>query len=262
MANAQTPHPLTLPMSAPADPARTGGRAVGVLLVHGFSGSPASMRPWGEHLAARGYAVEVPQLPGHGTRWQDLNQVTWEQWYDTASAALDRLLAGCEAVVVGGLSMGGSVVLRLAEERPDDVAGVMLVNPFVSSTRKELLALPLLHRAVPSLKGVVNDIKRPGQDEIGYHRLPLKGLYQVTRMWKKVVPDLPKVTQPLVYFQSAEDHVIDRSSAETVLSAVSSRDTTHRVLAESWHVATLDHDAEAIFTESAEFVDRVTRDGR
>jgi carboxylesterase len=262
MANAQTPHPLTQPMSAAADPDRTGGRAVGVLLVHGFSGSPASMRPWAEHLAARGYAVEVPQLPGHGTRWQDLNQVTWEQWYDTASAALDRLLASCESVVVGGLSMGGSVVLRLAEERPDDVAGVMLVNPFVSSTRKELLALPVLQRAVPSLKGVVNDIKKPGQDEVGYPRLPLKGLYQVTRMWKAVVPDLPKVTQPLVYFQSAEDHVIDRSSAKTVLSAVSSRDTTHRVLAESYHVATLDHDAEAIFTESAEFVDRVTRDGR
>ncbi|HSK34280.1 MAG TPA: alpha/beta fold hydrolase [Propionicimonas sp.] len=262
MAIAQTPHPLTQPMSAPASPDRTGGRAVGVLLVHGFSGSPASMRPWAEHLAAQGYAVEVPQLPGHGTRWQDLNQVTWDQWYDTASAALDRLLASCESVVVGGLSMGGSVVLRLAEERPDDVAGVMLVNPFVSSTRKELLALPVLQRAVPSLKGVVNDIKKPGQDEIGYHRLPLKGLYQVTRMWKAVVPDLPKVTQPLVYFQSAEDHVIDRSSAETVLSAVSSRDTTHRVLADSYHVATLDHDAEAIFTESAEFVDRVTRDGR
>jgi carboxylesterase len=262
MANAQTPHPLTQPMSAAADPDRTGGRAVGVLLVHGFSGSPASMRPWAEHLAARGYAVEVPQLPGHGTRWQDLNQVTWEQWYDTASAALDRLLASCEAVVVGGLSMGGSVVLRLAEERPDDVAGVVLVNPFVSSTRKELLALPVLQRAVPSLKGVVNDIKKPGQDEIGYPRLPLKGLYQVTRMWKAVVPDLPKVTQPLVYFQSAVDHVIDRSSAETVLSAVSSRDTTHRVLDDSYHVATLDHDAEAIFTESAEFVDRVTRDGR
>jgi len=254
-----TPHPLTEPMSAPATPERTGGRSVGVLLVHGFTGSPASMLPWAEHLAAEGYAVEVPRLPGHGTRWQDLNEVSWTEWYDAASTALDRLLATCGSVVVGGLSMGGSVVLRLAEERPDDVAGIMLVNPFVSSTRKELLALPVLQRAVPSLKGVVNDIKKPGQDEVGYPRLPLKGLHQVTQLWKAVVPDLPKVTQPLVYFQSSEDHVIDRSSARTVLSAVSSRDTTHRVLANSYHVATLDHDAEAIFTETAEFVARITR---
>ena len=122
-----------------------------MLLVHGFTGSPASMRPWAEHLAALGYAVEMPLLPGHGTRWQDLNQVTWHEWYDDASAALDRLLATCETVVVAALSMGGSVVLRLAEERPDDVAGIVLVNPFVSSTRKELVALPVLKRVVGSL---------------------------------------------------------------------------------------------------------------
>lgn len=253
-----TRHALTHPWSAPATPDLTAGRAVGVLLVHGFTGSPASMRPWGEDLAARGYAVEVPLLPGHGTRWQDLNAVTWTEWYDAASAALDRLLVECEAVVVAGLSMGGSVVLRLAEERADDVAGIVLVNPFVSSTRPELKALPVLQRAVPSLKGVVNDIKKPGQDELGYPRLPLKGLLQVTRMWKAVVPDLPRVTQPLLYLQSTEDHVIDASSAATVLSAVSSRDTTHRALQNSFHVATLDHDAEAIFTESAEFISRVT----
>lgn len=251
-------HPLTRPWSAPATPERTGGRAIGVLLVHGFTGSPASMRPWGEHLAEQGYAVEVPLLPGHGTRWQDLNQVSWTDWVDTASAALDRLLATCEAVVVAGLSMGGSVALRLAEERPSDVAGIVLVNAFVSSTRKELLALPVLQRVVPSLKGVVNDIKKPGQDEVGYPRLPVKGLYQVTRMWQALVPELPKVTQPLLYLQSAEDHVIDQSSADTVLTAVSSRDTEHRVLTNSYHVATLDHDADEIFARTAEFVARVT----
>jgi carboxylesterase len=256
--SAGSPHPLTLPWSAPATPDRTGGRAIGVLLVHGFTGSPASMRPWAEHLADQGYAVEVPLLPGHGTRWQDLNQVAWTDWVDTASAALDRLLAGCEAVVVAGLSMGGSVVLRLAEERPNDVAGIVLVNAFVSSTRKELLALPVLQRVVPSLKGVVNDIKKPGQDELGYTRLPVKGLFQVTRMWQTVVPELPRVTQPLLYFQSGVDHVIDQSSADTVLTAVSSRDTERRVLTNSYHVATLDHDAEDIFSGTAEFVARVT----
>lgn len=253
-----TMHPLAEPMSAPATPDLTGGRVLGVLLVHGFTGSPASMRPWAAALAARGYAVEVPLLPGHGTCWQDLNQVAWTEWYDTAAAALDRLLVSCERVVVGGLSMGGSVVLRLAQERPQDVAGVILVNPFVSSTRKDLLALPVLQRVVPSLPGVVNDILLPGQDEHGYHRLPLKGLFQVTRMWKSVVPDLPRVTQPLLYFQSREDHVIDPSSKDTVLTAVSSRDTTHRVLEQSYHVATLDHDAQAIQDESADFVARVT----
>ena len=247
------------PLSLPATPDRTGGRPTGVLLLHGFTGSPASMKPWGRYLAEQGYAVEVPLLPGHGTRWQDLNRVSWTDWYDEASTALDRLVATCDTVAVGALSMGGSLALRLAQERPDDVAGLVLVNPFVSSSRKELLALPLLKLAVPALKGVVNDMKKPGQDEVGYDRLPLKGLAAIVALWKVVVPDLPKVTQPLLYFRSTVDHVIDQSSSSTVLKAVSSRDLEERLLDDSYHVATLDHDADRIFRESAEFLRRITR---
>jgi carboxylesterase len=248
----------TAPLALPASPERTGGRAIGVLLVHGFTGSPASMKPWAHALAEQGYAVEVPLLPGHGTRWQDLNQVSWTQWYDEAAAAFDRLRAECDAVVVAGMSMGGSVALRIAEERGDQVSGIVLVNAFLSSSRKELVALPVLKYVVPSLRGVVNDIKKPGQDEHGYPRLPLKGLSAVTAMWKQVVPDLKKVTQPLLYFRSRTDHVIDPSSGPTVLRGVASVDVEERLLENSYHVATLDHDAEQIHTESAAFIARVT----
>jgi carboxylesterase len=216
------------------------------------------MRPWGHDLAARGYAVEVPLLPGHGTRWQDLNQVTWTDWYAEVESAFDRLRSTCDAVVVAALSMGGALVLRLAEERGAEVSGIVLVNPFLSSTRKELLALPVLKLLVPSLKGIVNDTKKPGQDEVGYSRLPLKGLAALTALWKVVVPALPTVNQPLLYFRSTVDHVIDPSSSATVLGAVRSADVEERMLTESYHVATLDNDAERIFAESAEFIARVT----
>src|SRR5262249_49742317 len=239
-------------------PELTGGRSVGVLLVHGFTGSPASMKPWAQALADQGYAVEVPLLPGHGTRWQDLNRVAWTDWYAEAEAAFERLRKDCDAVVIGGLSMGGSVALRVAEERGDQVAGIVLVNPFVASARKELVALPVLKHVVPSLRGVVNDIKKPGQDEHGYDRLPIKGLAAVTEMWKVVVPDLKRVTQPLLYFRSAADHVIDASSSPAILQGVGSDDVEERMLENSYHVATLDNDAERIFAESAEFVARVT----
>jgi carboxylesterase len=248
----------THPLSLPATPEKTGGRAIGVLLVHGFTGSPASMKPWARHLSEQGYAVEVPRLPGHGTRWQDLNQVAWSDWYAEAERAFDTLRETCSAVVVGALSMGGSVVLRLAEERPDQVSGIVLVNPFVSSDRKELMALPVLKHVVPSLRGVVNDIKKPDQDEVGYDRLPLKGMAQIVDLWKVVVPDLGRVTQPLLYFRSSVDHVIDPSSSPTVLRAVGSTDVEERILENSYHVATLDHDAPRIFEESAAFIARVT----
>src|SRR3954451_6528362 len=258
MAEAPSHHYPTAPLALPPQPERTGGRAIGVLLVHGFTRSPASMKPWARALADHGYAVEVPLLPGHGTRWQDLNKVAWTDWYAEAEAAFDRLRTSCEAVVVGGLSMGGSVALRLAEERGDQVSGILLVNVFISSTRKELMALPLLKHVVPSLRGVINDIKKPGQDEHGYPRLPLKGLAAVTAMWKVVVPDLKRVTQPLLYFRSTTDHVIDQSSSATELGGVASVDVEERLLDNSYHVATLDHDADRIHTESAEFVARVT----
>jgi carboxylesterase len=248
----------TAPLALPADPGKTGGRSIGVLMVHGFTGSPASMKPWARALNDHGYAVEVPLLPGHGTKWQDLNQVAWTDWYAEAAAAFDRLHETCDALVVAGLSMGGSVVLRLAEECGDQVAGILLVNPFVSSFRAELRLLPVVKLVLPALRGVVNDIKKPDQNEHGYPRLPLKGLAEVTSMWKVVVPDLPRVTQPLLYFRSEQDHVIDVSSSPTILHGVSSSDVEERPLDNSYHVATLDYDADRIFAESAEFIARVT----
>jgi carboxylesterase len=258
MAEVPTHQYPTAPLALPAQPDRTGGRSIGVLLVHGFTGSPASMKPWAQSLADRGYAVEAPLLPGHGTRWQDLNQVAWTDWYAEAEAAFDRLRAECDAVVVAGLSMGGAVVLRMAEMRGAEVSGVLLVNPFVASMRTELHLLPVLKHVIPALRGVVNDIKKPDQDEHGYDRLPLKGLAEVTSMWKVVVPDLTRVTQPVLYFRSENDHVIDVSSSPTVLNGVSSAEVEERVLTNSYHVATLDNDADRIYAESAEFIARVT----
>jgi carboxylesterase len=66
------------------------------------------------------------------------------------------------------------------------------------------------------------------------------------------------VTQPLLLFRSAEDHVVDPSSARIILTRVSSTDVTERILENSYHVATLDNDAPAIYEESAEFIRRVT----
>jgi len=230
----------------------------GVLLTHGFTGSPASMRPWGEHLAADGFTVSVPRLPGHGTTWRELNSTTWQDWYAEVSRSLDALRDSCEEVFVTGLSMGGCLALRLAEERGDDVAGLILVNPSVASTDKRLVALPLLKRLVPSLPGIGNDIKKPGAEEHCYDRTPLKALDSLRQMWKLTREDLPKVTSPLLVFRSVEDHVVKPLSAQIITQRVSSRDVTERVLDNSYHVATLDYDADSIFTESAEFIAKRT----
>ncbi|MGH3367670.1 MAG: alpha/beta hydrolase [Nocardioidaceae bacterium] len=248
-------------VQAVTGPYAADGGQVGVLLSHGFTGCPASVRPWGEFLAAHGYTVRAPLLPGHGATWPELNRTRWRAWYDMLDAHLDELTRTCDQVVVGGLSMGGCLALRLAEERPRDVTGVMLVNPVLASENWQLRAVPVLKWLVGSRPGICDDIKRPGVREYGYRRLPLKGLHTMMRMWHVTREDLPKVTQPLLLFRSAEDHVVEPLSGRIISQRVSSRDVTEQILENSYHVATLDHDAPAIFEESLKFVRRLTETG-
>jgi carboxylesterase len=247
-----------VPVAVHAEPFSAAGNRTGVLLLHGFTGSPASMRPWGEYLAGVGFTVEVPCLPGHGTSWQDLNLTTWQDWYAGASRGLDKLLATCSEVFVAGLSMGGCLALRLAAERPDDVAGLILVNPSVASTDRRLVLIPFLKRVIGSISAIGNDISLPGADEDSYDRTPLKALDSLRAMWKATRDDLPKVTAPLVVFRSAEDHVVEPLSTQIVTQRVSSRDLTEQVLHNSYHVATLDHDAPVIFRGSVAFIERLS----
>jgi carboxylesterase len=229
-----------------------------VVLSHGFTGSPVSMRPWAEHLAAAGYTVRLPRLPGHGTTWQELNRTRWQDWYAAVDAAFRELHERCERVFVGGLSMGGTLVTRLAQEHGPRVAGLVLVNPVYKVDDLRLRALPLLQALVPSVAAIGNDIKKPGQDEGAYDRTPLKALYSQTQLWADVVRDLPEVTQPVLLIHSAQDHVVPVSSSELLLSRLSSSDVTEIVLHESYHVATLDNDAPRIFEESVAFIERLS----
>ena len=249
---------LVAPMSTAAKPELTDGRRVGVLVQHGFTGNPASMRPWAEDLAARGYAVEMPLLPGHGTRWQDLNKVTWADWVATAEGALDKLAAENDVVVAVGLSMGGALCLRLAADHGDDLAGIVIVNAAGDTLRKDVKLLPLLKLLVPGMPGIANDIKKPGADEHGYPTTPLRAAASMFAGYADLRRDLPRITVPVLFFRSAEDHVVDISSSRAINAGLSSKDFEERVLEDSYHVATLDNDAPRIFAESAEFIERVT----
>lgn len=236
------------------EPFQAEGGPVGVLLSHGFTGSPASMTPWGRRLAAAGHAVEVPRLPGHGTTWQDMNTTTWRDWYGEVDAALTRLRGTCERVAVCGLSMGGALALRLAEHRPEDVDALVLVNPAIALKRLDLKFVPVLSRVLASMPGIGNDIKMPGQDEIGYDRTPLKALASQLQLWRDVRQNLDRVTAPTLLFRSREDHVVDDTTAGLVMRGISSPVRELVELTNSYHVATLDHDAQVIMERSDRFI--------
>lgn len=246
--------PQTTPVLPGAEPFTLGDGPVGVLLCHGFTSTPQSMRAWGEHLAGAGFTVRCPLLPGHGTRWQDANASTEEDWYAALSAALDDLRGRCTAVVVAGLSMGGTLALRLAQRRPDDVAALVLVNPSLLTERRDAALLPVLARLTPVWAPVAGDVKKPGSVELAYRRLPTRAALALRRLWTAVRADLGAVRAPLLVFRSVTDHVVEPASTRLLLAEVGSRDTTEVLLHDSWHVATLDNDAPMIFARSVEWI--------
>lgn len=242
-----------------AEPFSSDAGPVGVLVCHGFTGTPQSMRPWAEHLAAAGRTVRLPRLPGHGTTWQELNLTRWQDWYAELDRTLTELHERCADVFVMGLSMGATLALRLAEERGDDVSGLVLVNPSLLTKRPERHVAPVLQYVIKSLPAIASDIKKPDTVEQAYDRVPVKAAYSLSKLWAVTRSDLGKITQPLLVFRSREDHVVEPDSCALLHQKVRSTDLHEVVLEESYHVATLDNDAPMIFDGSLEFVRRQAR---
>jgi carboxylesterase len=227
---------------------------VGVVLSHGFTGSPQSMRPWADHLAAQGFAVRLPRLPGHGTQWKDLNATRWPQWYAEVRAAYDDLAARCDLVFGCGLSMGGTLVTKLAEDVGDGIAGLVLVNPAYGTMRKDAALARYIAWAVPSRPGIGSDIKKPATSELSYDRTPLKAFVSLQSLWRVVVADLSKVRAPVLFYHSSADHVVDELSGRLLHAGATSTTVTEVALTNSYHVATVDNDAETIFAGSVRFI--------
>ncbi|MER6674202.1 alpha/beta hydrolase [Streptomyces sp. NPDC000983] len=246
-----------MPVLPGAEPYRHEGGEVSVLLCHGFTGSPQSLRPWAEYLAARGLTVSLPLLPGHGTRWEDLRLTGWQDWYAEVDRELAALRERSSHLFVVGLSMGGALALRLAAKHGDAIDGVVVVNPANKVHGAAARALPVVRHLVPSTKGIASDIAKEGSEEVGYDRVPLHAAHSLRNFLRRVDGELPQVTQPLLLLHSLHDHVVPPADSARVLGRVSSTDVTEIVLEQSYHVATLDHDADRIFAESHAFMTRL-----
>ena len=237
-----------------------GDRAVGVLLLHGFTGSPASLRPWAEHLAAADFSIELPVLPGHATSWRDLNRTTWHQWYAAAQISYLKLQKECDQVFIAGLSMGGALALRLAQHQRD-VSGLLLVNPALQAKNKLLGLAPVLGKFIPSVPAVGNDIAKPNITEHSYDRTPIAAAASMLDLWWDVKKGMHLITTPLQVFTSLNDHIVPTSSSEYILRQVSTP-PNHReqiILEQSYHVATLDYESDVIFENSVRFVNEKSK---
>jgi carboxylesterase len=229
------------PVREGAEPFSLGDGPVGVLMIHGFTGSPASMRPIGEWLASQGLSVEGVRLPGHGTSAEDLRTRRWTEWVDEAARGLDALRARARTTLVFAQSMGASVALVLTESRSAEIDGLALANPYVFDTR--LLVAPVGRLVLREVKGIENDIAMPGQNENGDRRMPVPAIVEMGKLLRRAREVLSSIRQPVVVFRSDTDHVIPGANARKVLAGIGSQRTELVPCPRSYHVVTLDYDA-------------------
>ncbi len=245
------------PIIPGAEPFSSSGGPVGVLVLHGFTGNPSSMRPLAEAFAAAGHTVELPRLPGHGTTVEDMLTTTWSDWSAAAEEALIDLRSRTEKVVVSGLSMGGSLTCWLATRHPE-LAGIICVNPAVAP-QPDMLAVvtELIAAGQTTMDGIGSDVADPDVVESAYEQTPLPPLVSMFEVSEGIVAELGSIECPLLLFTSPQDHVVPPADSDLLAGAVSG--PVERVSCDrSFHVATIDLDKDLIIERSLEFVARVT----
>ncbi len=233
------------------------GGQIAVLLIHGFSGSPLSVKPWAEKLHQSGFTVNVPRLPGHGSNWNEMNQTRWEEWFAEVENKFRELKSRHQRVFVAGFSMGGALSLRLATIYRNEIEGILLVNPSIGDDRLIMRLVPFLKYFIPSVKGRGTDVAAPNPPRHSYGRTPLRALHSLQKLWRVVRRDLHLIDQPLMIGYSINDHVVNPKFSEILIDNVSSMDIREVVFERSFHNVALDYDLPILVEESVNFIREV-----
>ena len=218
------------------------GNRAGVLIIHGFIGTPQAMYPIGKAFADAGYTVCGPRLKGHGTAPEDLEKYTYQDWIDSVEEAYNWLKERCDKIFVCGLSMGGTLTLYTAAKYP--LAGIITVNAAVE--------LPAMYENLKErfIADDGPDIKKADAMEITYEKIPVKSIKELESLIKETKENLEKITCPALIFSSAQDHVVSPDNAQKILDSISANSKEIVTLKESYHVATLDNDQGLIIEKS------------
>ncbi len=231
---------------------------MGVLVVHGFTGTPASMRGVSEAMIASGFHVELPRLPGHGTTVEDMLTTNWADWSAEVERAHGALRRRAETVVVVGQSMGATLALWAALARPE-VAGIVCINPATRSRDADTMAMldDFIEDGILVVPGEGSDIADPESHDIAYDGTPLQPLRSLVHDGITPITDrFGELTMPLRLFTSRQDHVVEPADSEH-LAATYGGSVEHSWLERSYHVATRDYDRDFVADESAAFVKRI-----
>jgi len=229
------------------------GGEVSCLLLHGYTSSPSDMRPLGEFLAEKGYAVSCPLLPGHGTSIQDLGRCVWRDWYNAVEEEWNRLNQNHRKVFLIGLSMGGSLGLHLAAHNKVD--GVVTLASGIKLADWRLPMLPFVKRFVRNVKKTHNSYARgPNRRRFAYEYNPTHATSELVKFYNHLKEDLPEISAPLLLIHSKNDIIIHFKNTEMVTSRVRSTSVKVVALEKAGHIITHSKEKEVIHREVAAFI--------
>lgn len=237
------------------EPWSAAGGPHGVLVLHGFTGNPQSMRGLAEAFGAAGFAVDLPLLPGHGTSVDDMLTTDWSDWSAAADAAYTALAERCDKVVVAGLSMGGSLTAWLASRHPE-IAGIVCVNPALSVPNEIVTALSeMLEGGLDRIPAIGGDVADPAGREKAYDATPLAPMLSLAAAAEEFRGELGKIACAVLIMTSPQDHVVEPVNSDILAEGVSG--PVERVTLErSYHVATLDYDQAELLAATVDFAQR------
>lgn len=226
----------------------------GVLLIHGFTGTPAHMRRIGESLRDHGFAVRGILLPGHGTKMEDMARVSWQDWLLCARQAAREMRGKYRYFSVAGLSMGGVLALLLAQEM-DLTACVSIASPMKTKNPFRHLALPLspLHPVMHKSPNPLRDLLDP-RYHLEYDSFPTKSTHDLNVLMQRARQHLDLITCPILTVQSRKDATVTADSPEIILQGVRSEKKARLWLKDSPHVCTITPEAETLANEMIAFL--------
>lgn len=250
------------------------GSRTGFLLIHGLSGTPVELRYIANGLARNGFTVHVPQIAGHCGTLENLKATTWQDWYGSVEATLMEMKKTCDLIIVGGLSMGAVLALKLAEDHPDDVHGITLFAPTIKldgwSVPWYARLFGLVHsqwcadlftfreREPFGLKNprfrefVSQALFSEDSSEAGLSGTPGRCMLQLRYLTQVVKKDLGRVTQPTLILHPREDDRASIGNAEMLQRQLGGRVTTV-ALEDCYHVITLDQQRDVVLEETRDF---------
>jgi carboxylesterase len=231
----------------------------GVLLIHGFAGTPPELRRLGEHLAAHGYRCRGPALAGHASTPAALEATTRHDWMRSAQDELDSLADGCDEVMVAGQSMGGTIALHLAATDLRVAAVATLAAPLWLSGLATL-TIPVARRVMrwhrPGRDVDLYDLE--AIDELYSHGLrPMRAVHEFTRLLHDVRDELASVRAPVLVLHGGRDRTIDpANAAEIERRLVCSSEVARHSFPRSGHGMSVDIDREDINASVLAWFDR------